>query len=324
MADAARRRISLVIPCFNEEHALPLLREAVTSLLDGLSGTYDGEAILVDDGSRDRTWNLIQEYARRDARFKGVALSRNFGQQAALSCGYDWSSGDAVIALDADLQDPPEVIPEMLRCWEDGADIVYAVRASREGESAFKLATANRFYRLIRALGAGHVRPDTGDFRLMSRRSLEALKRMPEYHRFIRGMVGWIGFQTAEVKYARRARRAGTTKYTLARMVRFATDAVVSFSIMPLRMAYAAGAILSLVILCYLVYAVVRYLAFGVILVPGWVSLILAVVGFGTMNLVCLGIMGEYVGRIYEQSKQRPLYLVRESSVAPAEGGDPP
>jgi dolichol-phosphate mannosyltransferase len=292
--------------------------------MDRLAASYDVEAILVDDGSRDRSWDLIREYAEKDPRFKGVTLSRNFGHQAALSCGYDWASGDAVIAMDADLQDPPEAVLEMLERWEEGADIVYAVRESREGESALKRTTAASFYRLIRGLGARHVRADTGDFRLMSRRSLDALRSLPEYHRFLRGMVGWIGFRTAEVRYARQPRRVGVTKYTLHKMVRFAVDALVSFSIVPLRLAYAAGAILSLGILGYLAYALVRYLFFGVVLVPGWTSLILAIVGFGTMNLLCLGIMGEYVGRIYEQSKQRPVYLVSEASCPPPRPGGAP
>ena len=317
MAEVARRRLSFVIPCLNEEEALPPLREALVSLLDRLAAQYETEVILVDDGSRDRTWSLIRGYAERDARFKVVALSRNFGHQAALSCGYDWAAGEAVVSLDADLQDPPDVVLEMLRKWEEGADIVYAVRESRAGESAFKRGTASFFYRLIRLLGAGHVPPDTGDFRLMSRRSLEALRSLPEYHRFIRGMVGWIGFRTAEVRYARQPRRAGATKFTLQGMVRFALDALVSFSVVPLRLAYLAGATLSLGVLGYLAYAVVRYLFFGVALEPGWTSLIVAIVGFGTMNLVCLGILGEYVGRIYEQSKQRPIYLVRETSAPP-------
>lgn len=317
MTSGNRHRLSFVVPCFNEEATLPLLRDALTTLLDGLSGRYDSEVILVDDGSRDRTWQLICACADADPRFKGVALSRNFGHQAALSCGYDRASGDAVISLDADLQDPPDVVLDMLEAWEAGADIVYAVRDSREGESALKRLTASWFYRLVRALGAGHVRSDAGDFRLMSRRSLDALRSLPEYHRFVRGMVGWIGFRTAEVHYARPPRRAGVTKYTWGRMTRLAVDALVSFSIVPLRLAYLAGAILSLGILGYLAHALIGYLFLGAALEPGWTSLILAVVGFGTMNLVCLGILGEYVGRIYEQSKGRPIYLVSESSPPP-------
>lgn len=318
----ARRRISFVVPCYDEEASLPLLYDALTALFERLEPRYDLEVVLVDDGSRDQTWSRIRSYAEKDPRFRGIALSRNFGQQAALSCGYDRATGDAVVSLDADLQDPPEVILEMIEKWEAGADVVYAVRESRAGESAFKRGTARLFYRAIRALGAGHVHSDTGDFRLLSRRSLDALRSLPEYHRFVRGMVGWIGFRTDEVRFARPPRRAGVTKYTLRKMLRFAMDAVVSFSIVPLRLAYLAGALLSLAVFGYLAYAIVRALFLGGDLVPGWTSLILAVIGFGTMNLVCLGILGEYVGRIYEQTKQRPIYLVKEASPpGPPEAG---
>src|SRR5690606_6428354 len=187
-------------------------------------------------------------------------------------------------------------ILEMIEKWEAGADVVYAVRESRAGESAFKRGTASLFYRSIRALGAGQVRSDTGDFRLLSRRALDALRSLPEYHRFVRGMVGWIGFRTDEVRFARPPRRAGSTKFTLRKMLGFAIDAAVSFSIVPLRLAYVAGAILSVVVLVYLAYALVRFLFSGGELQPRWTCLILAVLGFGTMNLVCLGILGEYVG----------------------------
>jgi polyisoprenyl-phosphate glycosyltransferase len=319
----ARPLISLVIPCFNEESVLPHLRAELTPLLDRLARDYDPEVLLVDDGSRDRTWALIREYAEADPRFKGVSLSRNFGHQAALTCGYDWARGQAVVAMDSDLQDPPEVVEQMLEKWKGGADIVYGVRDSREGEGLFKRATASLFYRTIGALGASPVRADSGDFRLMSRRSLEALKGLPEYHRFIRGMVGWIGFKTEEVRYVRKPRRAGSTKFTLRKMVRFALDAVVSFSIVPLRLTYISAGLLSLTVLGYLVWSLVSFLFFGGTRVPGWASLILAIVAFGTMNLICLGIMGEYVGRIYEQSKNRPVYLVVDSSQKPADSPPP-
>jgi dolichol-phosphate mannosyltransferase len=286
------------------------------SLLERLGVKYIPEVILVDDGSRDRTWALIREYSAADERIKGITLSRNFGHQAALTCGYDHACGEAVIALDADLQDPPEVIEQMLERWEQGADIVYGVRESRDGESIFKLATASLFYRLIGALGARHVRADSGDFRLMSRRSLEALKKLPEYHRFVRGMVGWIGFQTVEIRYARKARMAGETKYTLTKMMRFAMDAIVSFSIMPLRLSYVAAGLISLSVLAFFAYGIVRHLFFGTFLVPGWASLTLTIVAFGTLNLICIGIIGEYIGRIYEQSKNRPVYIVLESSAS--------
>jgi dolichol-phosphate mannosyltransferase len=198
----------------------------------------------------------------------------------------------------------------MFAKWEDGADVVYAVRRSRMGESRFKLKTASLFYRLIRGMGATHVRQDSGDFRLMSRRALDALNKLREQHRFIRGMVGWVGFRTAEVHYDRMARVAGVTKYPFRKMLRFAIDATVSFSSFPLRLAYLLSSALSLVFLGYLVYTVVLHFFFNRTLVPGWSSLIISVIAYGAINLVCLGIIGEYIGRIFEQVKSRPLYLV--------------
>jgi dolichol-phosphate mannosyltransferase len=312
-----RPRISIVVPCFNEEDVFPHLREALEKLLLTL-GEESVEILLVDDGSKDRTWELIRGFADANARIAGVSLSRNFGHQAALTCGYDLAQGEAVICLDADLQDPPEVIGAMVEAWKQGADVVYAVRRERPGESRFKLWTAAIFYRLMQAIGAKHVRADSGDFRLLSRRALDALGTLRETHRFIRGMVGWLGFSTAEVFYDRQPRKAGVTKYPFVKMLRLAVDAAVSFSIFPLRLAYYFAGALTLVNFAYLLFAGLQYLILGEQLVPGWLSLILAVVGFGSLNLFCLGIMGEYIGRIYEQSKSRPLYLVKEVLRKPA------
>lgn len=306
-----RPGLSIVVPCYNEEEVFPHLREALEQLLTRLAHLRP-EVLLVDDGSKDGTWRLIQEFARANPCVAGVSLSRNFGHQAALTCGYDLADGDAVICLDADLQDPPEVIDAMVAAWQQGADVVYAVRRQRPGESRFKLWTAALFYRLMQAIGAKHVRADSGDFRLLSRRAADALGQLRETHRFIRGMVGWLGFQTAEIFYDRQPRKAGVTKYPLWKMMRLAMDAAVSFSVLPLRLAYYFAGALTLVNLAYLLYVAVQYLVFGVQLVPGWLSLILAVIGFGSLNMFCLGIMGEYIGRIYEQSKGRPLYLVKE------------
>ena len=311
---ADRRTVSIVVPCFNEEDALPFVAARLSSVADELQQHYRVEIVLVDDGSADKTWPLIRDYARTDGRVRGVSLSRNFGHQAALTCGYDLATGDAVVCMDADLQDPPEVVLEMLAKWEDGADVVYAVRRSRTGESGFKLKTASLFYRLIRAIGASHVREDSGDFRLMSRRALDALNKLREQHRFIRGMVGWVGFRTAEVHYDRKARVAGVTKYPFRKMLRFAIDATVSFSSFPLRLAYVLSSALSLIFCAYLVYAVFMHFFFDLTLVPGWSSLIISVIAFGAINLVCLGIIGEYIGRIFEQVKSRPLYLVGEDT----------
>jgi polyisoprenyl-phosphate glycosyltransferase len=306
-----RPKISIVVPCFNEEEVFPHLREALENLLTTFA-QESPEVLLVDDGSKDRTWEFIQEFARANPHVAGVSMSRNFGHQAALTCGYDLAQGEAVICLDADLQDPPEVIGAMVDAWKQGADVVYAVRRERPGESRFKRWTAALFYRLMQAIGAKHVRADSGDFRLLSRRALDALGKLRETHRFIRGMVGWLGFRTAEVYYDRRPRKAGVTKYPFLKMMRLAMDAAVSFSIFPLRLAYYFAGALTLANFAYLAFAGVQYLSLGEQLVPGWLSLILAVVGFGSLNMFCLGIMGEYIGRIYEQSKGRPLYLVKE------------
>ncbi len=304
--------ISVVVPCYNEAEVFPVLRAELCRLGERLSPRHELELVLVDDGSTDSTWAEIRAFAAADPRVRGFALSRNFGHQLALSCGYEVARGDAVVCLDADLQDPPEVVPKLIEQWQQGADIVYAVRTRRAGESWLKRLTAAAFYRTLRLLGSKSVRVDTGDFRLMSRKSLEALRSMPEHHRFIRGMVGWLGFHTADVPYERRPRRAGVTKYTWRTMVRFAVDATVSFSTSPLRLAFVLALLLGAGVLGYLGYTALRYFAHGVEVVPGWTSLLLAIMAFGTVNLVCLGILGEYVGRIYEQAKNRPLYLVRE------------
>jgi dolichol-phosphate mannosyltransferase len=311
--------ISIVIPCFNEEDVFPQLQTALTGLADAIGRDHDVEIILVDDGSRDHTWHRICSFSAADSRVRGLSLSRNFGHQAALTCGYDVASGDAVVCMDADLQDPPGVVVEMIARWRDGADVVYAVRARRDGETVFKLWTAKLFYVLMQALGADYVRQDSGDFRLLSRRALDALKQMREEHRFIRGMVGWVGFRVAEVSYERKARVAGVTKYPFRKMLLFALNAVVSFSSFPLRLAYIMAFVLSAILMSYLVYTFSMYALYRVELVPGWTSLILSIMAFGAINLLCLGIVGEYVGRIYEQSKRRPLYLIGDDTNAPVD-----
>jgi polyisoprenyl-phosphate glycosyltransferase len=307
-----RELLSIVVPCFNEQEVFPLLREALIDVADRIESELRFEIVLIDDGSSDSTWQHILDFASTDSRVRGASLSRNFGHQMALSCGYSLAKGDAVVCMDADLQDPPEVILDMIDRWREGADIVYAVRSERVGESWFKLRTAEVFYRFIRAVGASQVRRDAGDFRLLSRPALDGLQQLGEQHRFIRGMVGWIGFETAEIHYQRHPRAAGSTQYPLKKMLRLAVDATVSFSSVPLRFTFVFAGLLSLLILSYLGFASVRYFLYGDELVRGWTSLLLSIMGFGALNLVCLGIMGEYVGRIYEQAKGRPLYLVKD------------
>ena len=306
--------ISVIVPCYNEQDVLPLLVERLRQLARNLDAEMDCdiEVILVDDGSRDETWNHICSFADDDVRIRGARLSRNFGQQAAMTCGYALADGDAVVCLDADLQDPPEVVPKMVMRWQEGADVVYGVRRKREGETRFKLGTAKFFYWLIRKLGAVHVRAESGDFRLMSRRAVDELLRLGETNRFLRGMVGWLGFPAAEVLYERRGRAAGKTKWPLGKMIRLAADAIVSFSQAPLRLAYHLATTLSLVFLAYLAWRMVAHLWFDEPLASEGLMVLLAVVVFGAANLLGQAILGEYVGRIHQQSLGRPLYIVQE------------
>jgi polyisoprenyl-phosphate glycosyltransferase len=308
-----RRRVSLVVPCFNEEEAFPFLRTALCAVVRDLECRYTVEVILVDDGSRDGTWEAIGRFAHEFDWVRGLSLSRNFGHQAALTCGYQFAAGDAVISLDADLQDPPAVILEMLATWEQGAEVVYAVRRHRAGESRFKRWTAAGFYRLTRLLGAEGLRADAGDFRLLGRRSLDAVLAMPEKHRFLRGMVGWVGFSTADVFYDRRPRVAGHTKYPFRKMLRLAADAVISCSTMPLRFPYYFSVTITGACFLYILYLGLMHFVNGTQFVPGWTSLMVAIITFGCLILCSLGILGEYIGRIYEQVKSRPLYLVRDA-----------
>lgn len=309
-------KISLLIPCFNEEEVLPLLRKELTAFAQKLTHrNYDYEIILIDDGSKDMTWCLISDWKTADPEHvRGIALSRNFGHQAALSCGYHAATGDAMISIDADLQDPLDVILEMLDSYEAGADIVLGVRKHRESESFFKLATAKLYYRTLHLLGMKFIEKDCGDFRLMNRRSVEALSGMREKNRMLRAMIGWVGFRVDRVYYDRKARAAGTTKYPLRKMLLLAMDGIISFTSIPLRAAYWLATLISLVTLSYLFYTLLKYKFFNGVLVQGWTSLMVTLTAFGFVNLICLGLIGEYVGRIYEEVKDRPLYIVRKDS----------
>jgi dolichol-phosphate mannosyltransferase len=304
-----RPTYSFVVPVFNEEETLPELRRR----LDELMGRLDGpaEVVLVDDGSTDRSWSLMKELVTGDDRFKAVGFSRNFGHQMAITAGMDYANGDAVIVMDADLQDPPEVVLEMAARWRDGFDVVYAVRESRAGETRFKEYTAAAFYRVFRRLTDIDIPVDVGDFRLVDRRALDAFRAMRENNRFVRGMFSWIGFRQTGVPYTRAERHAGRTKYPLRKMVSFAADGIVSFSKVPLRLALQAGFLVSLGAFLFGTAALVAKLA-GFYHVSGLASLAVVTAFLGGMQLVVLGVMGEYIARIHEEVKNRPLYLVRE------------
>jgi polyisoprenyl-phosphate glycosyltransferase len=302
--------LSIVIPCFNEEACIPELHRRLTGAATKAVGD-DYEIVLVNDGSRDGSWLSMQKLAAADPHVVGVNLSRNHGHQLALTAGLDLCRGETILIIDADLQDPPELLPPMLGAMrEQEADVVYGVRRSRSGETAFKRATAHGFYRMLSRATEIDIPLDTGDFRLMSRRALDALLAMPEQSRFIRGMVAWIGFRQVPFPYDREERFAGTTKYPLGKMLRFAFDALTGFSSAPLKLASHAGLLLSLGSLLLLTYIAYAFVAGQNI--QGWTSLMLVVVVLGAVQMFVLALMGEYIGRLYNEVKGRPLYIVQE------------
>jgi dolichol-phosphate mannosyltransferase len=313
-----RPTYSLVIPVFDEEETLPALAERLVDLLGRLDGP--GEVIFVDDGSRDRSFELIAGICAGDDRFKCVRLSRNFGHQIAITAGLDAAAGDAVVIMDADLQDPPELVLELAARWRQGYEVVYAVREGREGETRFKQMTAAMFYRLFRRLTDLDVPVDAGDFRLVDRRAVEAFRSMRETNRYVRGMFTWIGFGQTGVGYRRRERYAGRTKYPLRKMLRFAGDAVVSFSDAPLRLALNVGFLVSAASFLFGLAAIGAHVA-GLYSVPGLASIAVVIAFVGGVQLVVLGVIGTYIARIHDEVKNRPLYLVRE--VRGLDAGDP-
>ena len=297
----------MVIPLRNEEGVLPALAERLTATLDGLDD--DWEVILVDDGSDDGTYGLAVELHGRDPRFKVVRLSRGFGHQVALSAGLDLARGDAVITMDGDLQHPPEVIPELVERWQEGNEIVHGVMTARPGEGRFKDWTARIFYRFLARLADIDVLSGAGDFRLVDRRALEAVRAMRESNRYLRGMFSWVGFRQTGVPYVHPARTVGRTKYTPFRMMRLATDAVIGFSSRPLRIGLNVGFIVSFLAIAFGVSAVIGNLTGGFV-VPGWTSLAVLLGIVSGIQLIVLGVIGEYIAHIFDEVKRRPLYVV--------------
>jgi dolichol-phosphate mannosyltransferase len=307
-------RLSIVVPLFNEADNVAPLIERIVAIVDRLPERDSHEIVLVNDGSRDGTLQAIRDEMTRRPHIVLVNLSRNFGHQLAATAGIEIARGAAVVLMDGDLQDPPELIEAFLAKWRDGYDVVYAVRRTRKGESAFKVLTARLFYRAIKRLTRVAIPVDTGDFRLMSRRVVDALRRSPERHRFLRGMVSWVGFNQTGVEYDRDERRSGVTKYPLPKMIRFAIDGITSFSDVPLRFASYLGFSASLVAFVYALW-VIGFKLFSLKppgYTPGWASTIVAVMFLGGVQLITLGILGEYIGRIYDEVKGRPLYLISD------------
>jgi dolichol-phosphate mannosyltransferase len=303
-------KLSLVIPVYNEEATIPELDRRLRELFGQLHVVGDSwEVVFVDDGSADSSLVQLSELARAEARYKIISFSRNFGHQIAITAGLDRADGDSVVVMDADLQDPPEVVAQMLVKVSEGFDVVYAVRARRRAETIFKRATAALFYRLIGMMTRVKIPADAGDFRLMTRPVVVTLRALREQHRFVRGLVAWVGFRQTAVYYDRDARFAGETKYPLTKMLRFAIDGVTSFSILPLRFATWLGLFSGLVATCVGIWLFfVKYL--NLFVVPGWTGIMVAVTFGFSAQLVMTGILGEYIGRIYEELKRRPLYVV--------------
>jgi dolichol-phosphate mannosyltransferase len=303
--DRTLRLLSVVAPLYQEEALVEAFHRRTCAALDGIPF----ELILVDDGSSDRTPQLLAELAARDGRVRVIQLSRNFGHQTALTAGLDHARGDAVVMLDADLQDPPELIPEMLDHWRRGTDVVYAVRRRRDGETRFKLTSARWFYRFFSSLADVELEPDSGDFRLLDRAPLDALLSMRERNRFLRGMTVWVGYTQTAVPYERAARRAGKTKYTLRRMLSFSLDAISSFSHRPLQIATLVGFFCAA--LAFVLIPVIVGLRLAGSYLQGFSTITILVLLLGGIQLMAIGLIGEYVGRIYDEVKGRPLYVVR-------------
>lgn len=314
--------ISIVVPFHDEADNVAPLYERLVAVLGGIGESW--ELVCVNDGSRDATLAHLTALAGRDGRVRVIDLSRNFGKEAALTAGLDHAGGTVAIPLDADLQDPPEVIPELIAKWREGYDVVNARRASREGDGNLKRLTAHLFYRVINRLSDVPIPEDTGDFRLIARPALEALKRLPERRRFMKGLFAWVGFRTATITYRRAPRHAGNTTWNYWKLWNFAIEGITSFSSAPLRLASYLGFAVSVFAFIYAAVTIFRKLVYGNP-VQGYPSLLVAVLFLGGVQLLALGMIGEYIGRLYEEAKQRPLYLVRETRLAPDdEAGDAP
>jgi polyisoprenyl-phosphate glycosyltransferase len=312
--ERTRRLISLVVPLFCEEDGVEEFHARAMSVIESLRDRYDVELIYVNDGSTDTTLEKLHQLARRNAEVRIISLSRNFGHQLAITAGIDHASGDAVVVIDGDLQDPPEVIPQMIAKWEEGYQVVYGVRRSRKGETIFKRATAKVFYRVMERVGDIKVPTDAGDFRLMDRRVVSALCSIREENRYIRGLVSWVGFRQTGIHYERDPRYAGVSKFSLFKMINFAWDGMTSFSERPLRVSAQLGGLVTISAVLLMVWVFVGKFVNPAQVVQGWTSTMLIVLFLGGVQLLSIGILGEYIGRIYRETKDRPLYLIAEKT----------
>lgn len=301
---------SVIVPMYNEEEVIPETYRRLTKVMEGLDESY--EIIFINDGSRDNTKAMLSELCKVDKRVKLIDFARNFGHQIAITAGMDYAAGDCMVIIDGDLQDPPELIPDMIKLWRSGFDVVYGKRKSRQGETFFKKFTAKAFYRFLGKLTDVDIPVDTGDFRLIDRKVCEALKQLPERNRYVRGLMSWVGFKQTAIEFERSERFAGETKYPLKKMLKLAMDGIMSFSYKPLRLASYIGTLLSLVSFAYLIFVLFQKLFFPESAQSGWASIIAVSLFFNGIILLMLGIIGEYIGRIYDEAKGRPLYIISE------------
>ena len=304
------KTVSVVIPMYYEEEVAKECYEKVSNVLKNLEEKYDYEIIFVNDGSKDKTLEILENIAKDDKKAKIISFSRNFGHQAAVTAGLKEVSGDAIVIIDADLQDPPELIPQMLELWEQGNEVIYGKRKTRKGESAFKLLTAKMFYKTLNALSDVEIPKDTGDFRLVDRKVVDVINSLPEHNKFLRGLFSWVGFKQEAYEYERQERYAGKTKYPLKKMLKLASDGIISFSTKPLKLVGALGIVSIVISIVLLIYALISYIFKLNQLSAGWTSIIVAVTFFAGVQLLSLWIISEYIGRIYDESKGRPQYIV--------------
>ncbi len=303
------KKISVVIPMYNEEEVVKTSYLRIQKVLAELK-QYDYEMIFVDDGSKDKTLNLLEEIAKENEKVKILSFSRNFGHQVAVTAGIRYITGDAVIIMDADLQDPPELLSEMVALWEEGNEVIYGQRRSRKGESAFKLLTAKMFYRALNALSDVEIPKDTGDFRLVDKKVIDVINTMPEHNKFLRGLFSWVGFQQKAYFYEREERKAGKTKYPFRKMWKLASDGIISFSTKPLKIVGGLGCITIVLSIAILIYSLVSYAFHLNHLTPGWTSIMVAITLFSGVQLLSIWIMSEYMARIYDETRHRPEYII--------------
>ena len=312
MGSKNMKKVSLIIPMYYEEEVAKACYEKVTKVLIGLNEKYDYEIIFINDGSKDKTLEIIEELAENDKKVKIISFTRNFGHQAAVTAGLKYASGDAIVIIDADLQDPPELIPDMLKYWEKGNQVIYGKRKSREGESVFKLFTAKMFYKTLNALSDVEIPRDTGDFRLVDREVVDVINQLPEHNKFLRGLFSWVGFKQMPYEYERKERFAGKTKYPLKKMLKLASDGIISFSTKPLKALGILGIISIFISFAIMIYAIISYIFKLNELSAGWTSLMITITFFAGVQLLSIWIISEYVARIYDESKQRPQYIIEK------------